>query len=131
MRLFQIAVAPGARGKAVGRALVDALLRRAAEAGAAGVSLRCLSFLDANQFWRAAGFRLHATEPGAKGTLNVWTRRVKTNPLAGGPGHHRRFEFASRVHACPACGAATVDTWVRGARRMALCPACVAAAGLN
>ena len=125
VRVFQIAVTPCARGKGVGRALVDCLLRRAAEAGAAGVSLRCLSFLDANQFWRAAGFRLHATEPGAKGTLNVWVRRVSGK--RGGS----RFEFASRVHGCPGCGGATVDTWVRGARRLAFCPACVAAAGLN
>ena len=130
VRVFQIAVTTNARGGGVGRALVDRLLRRAASAGAGGVSLRCLSFLDANRFWRAAGFRLHATEPGAKGTLNVWVRLVKTNPTRQALGG-AQFTFASRVHACPACGAPTVDTWVRGARRTTLCPGCVAAAGLN
>jgi GNAT superfamily N-acetyltransferase len=130
VRVFQIAVTKAARRAGVGRALVDALLDRAAGAGARGVSLRCLSFLDANRFWQAAGFRLHATEPGAKGTLNVWVRLVKTNPTPDGGGR-AQFLFASRVHPCPACGTPTVDTWVRGARRLALCAECVAAAGLN
>lgn len=127
VRVFQIAVRPEVRSKGVGRALVQCLLDRAAAAGAGGVSLRCLSFLDANGFWRAAGFRLHATEPGAKGTLNVWVRRLG----AGGGGAEGRFTFASRVHPCPGCGKATVDTWVSGARRRALCPGCVAAAAMN
>lgn len=126
VRVFQIAVTADARGKGVGRALVDNLLRRAAGAGAGGVSLRCLSFLDANRFWRAAGFKLHATEPGAKGTLNVWVRTL--GRTGGGFG---RFTFSSRVHPCPGCGSPTVDTWVRGARRLALCPGCVAAAAMN
>jgi GNAT superfamily N-acetyltransferase len=130
VRVFQIAVTSEVRRTGVGRALVDALLDRAAGAGARGVSLRCLCFLDANRFWQAAGFRLHATEPGAKGTLNVWVRFVKTNPTRECPGR-AQFLFASRVHPCPACGTPTVDTWVRGARRLALCPGCVAAAGLN
>ena len=124
VRVFQLAVTPGVQGRGVGGALVDALLESATAAGARGVSLRCLATLDANHFWRAVGFRLHATEPGAKGTLNVWVR-----PIAGDrPG---RFTFASRVHACPGCGTSTVDTWVRGARRLALCPGCVEAAQWN
>jgi GNAT superfamily N-acetyltransferase len=130
VRVFQVAVTPEARRGGVGRALVECLLARAARAGATGVSLRCLSFLDANRFWRSMGFGLHATEPGAKGTLNVWVRLVKTNPTSQRLGG-AQFTFASRLHACPACGTPTVDTWVRGARRMTLCPACVAAAGLN
>jgi GNAT superfamily N-acetyltransferase len=130
VRVFQIAVTPEARRGGVGRALVECLLARAALRGASGVSLRCLEFLDANRFWRSMGFRLHATEPGAKGTLNVWVLLVKTNPTGGGR-NIAQFTFASRLHACPACGAPTVDTWVRGARRLALCPACVATAGLN
>jgi GNAT superfamily N-acetyltransferase len=127
VRLFQAAVRPDARRRHVGTALVNDLLRRAADAGAAGVSLRCLSFLDANRFWAAAGFRLLATEPGGKGPLNVWVKRL-------GPPRARRnldFDFHSRVHPCPGCGTPTVDTWVRGARRLRFCPACVAAAGRN
>jgi GNAT superfamily N-acetyltransferase len=128
VRVFQIAVTPRGRGRGLGLALVEALLRRAEAAGARGLSLRCLAALDANRFWRAVGFRLHATEPGAKGTLNVWVCRLGrgTDATRGG-----RFSFASRVHACPGCGSATVGTWLRGARRLALCRGCVEAAGLN
>ena len=128
VRVFQIAVAPQVRGRGLGLALVGALLQRAEAAGAKGLSLRCLEALDANRFWRAVGFRLHATEPGAKGTLNVWVRRLGHDADATRGG---RFSFASRVHSCPGCGSATVDTWVRGARRLALCRGCVEAAGLN
>jgi len=127
VRLFQAAVRPDARRRHFGTALVDDLLRRAADAGAAGVSLRCLAFLDANRFWAAAGFRLLATEPGAKGPLNVWVKRL--GPPRGR--HDPDFDFHSRVHPCPGCGTPTVDTWVRGARRLRFCPACVAAAGRN
>lgn len=131
VRVFQLAVTDASRRTGVGRALVDEFLRRAAAAGAAGASLRCLSFLDANRFWRAVGFDLHATEPGAKGTLNVWVRRFDVPPVRAELGHASRFTFASRVHPCPACGTPTTDTWVRGARRTTLCPACVAAAPFN
>ena len=123
VRVFQAAIQYDVRRRHLGLALVDDLVRRATEAGARGVSLRCLSFLEANGFWDAAGFRLLTTEPGAKGTLNVWVK-----PL-GGAGEP--IDFHSRLHPCPGCGAATVDTWVRDARRLTFCPACVAAAGLN
>ena len=122
VRIFQAAIQYDARRRHMGLALVDDLIRRARGAGARGVSLRCLSFLEANEFWDAAGFRLLATEPGGKGTLNVWVKRL---------GKGRDFDFSSRVHPCPGCGAATVDTWVRGARRLALCAECVDAAARN
>ena len=129
VRVFQIAVGEASRRGGVATALVDDLLDRAAAAGAAGLSLRCLSGLDANRFWRAAGFKLLTTEPGAKGELNVWVRRLRRTDPRRTVG--TRFAFSSRVHPCPACGRPTVDTWVRGARRLAYCPGCVAAAGLN
>ena len=125
VRIFQAAVVRGGRRRGVGAALLRRLLRRAEAAGAAGASCRCLSFLPANQFWAAAGFTIFATEPGAKGTLHVWVKRFGAG---AGP---TPFPFASRVRACPGCGAGTVGTWVRGARRLALCPNCVAAAGRN
>jgi GNAT superfamily N-acetyltransferase len=124
VRVFQAAVRLDARRRHVGSALVDDLLRRAAAAGAAGVSLRCLASLDANRFWAAAGFRLLGTEPGGHGTLNVWVKRLNARPGDG-------FAFHSRVHPCPGCRTPTVDTWVRGTRRLSFCPACVAAAGRN
>lgn len=131
VRVFQVAVIPSARGKGVGRALVQRLLGRATTAEARGVSLRCLWYLDANRFWRAAGFSLHAAEPGAKGTLNVWVRRVGCVAPARFDSSVDGFEFSSRVHPCPACGKPTTDTWVRGARRTSFCPECVAAAPRN
>jgi len=124
VRVFQAAIQYDARRRHLGMALVDDLVERAADAGAKGISLRCLSFLEANQFWRAAGFRLLTTEPGAKGTLNVWVKKLDVNRA-------RRFAFSSRIHRCPGCGAPTTDTWVRGARRLTFCPACVAAAENN
>ena len=72
VRIFQAAVQYDARRRHVGLSLVADLLARARSAGAGGVSLRCLDFLDANDFWTAAGFTLLGTEPGARGTLNVW-----------------------------------------------------------
>jgi GNAT superfamily N-acetyltransferase len=128
VRVFQIAVTGDVRSKGVGRALVETLLDRAGSAGARGISLRCLPFLEANRFWRAVGFRLHATEPGARGALNVWVRRLNEDTSDGAGG---RFQFSTRVHPCPGCRAPTVDTWVRGGRRLTLCPACVAAASMN
>lgn len=122
VRIFQAAIQYDARRRHMGLALVNDLVDRAADAGAQGVSLRCLSFLEANEFWDAAGFRLLTTEPGAKGMLNVWVKRV---------GRQGDFDFSSRIHPCPGCGASTVDTWVRGARRLALCPACVESAQRN
>ena len=131
VRVFQVAVTPQNRGRGVARAMVDWLLSRAAAAGARGVSLRCLNYLDANHFWCAAGFRLHATEPGGNGTLNVWVRRIDRGTHCGQSGRGDGFAFSSRVHPCPACGMPTTDTWVRGGRRRTVCAACVAAAPLN
>lgn len=140
VRIFQAAVQYDARRRRLGLALVDELLTRAAAAGARGVSLRCLSYLEANAFWTAAGFRLLATEPGAKGTLNVWVRELVGGGEwgVGGKADGNRASlptpllstshlcFSSRVHSCPSCGAPTTDTWSRGARRHRLCPACLA-----
>lgn len=146
VRIFQAAIQYDARRRHLGLALVDDLICRAIAADARAVSLRCLSQLDANDFWRAAGFRLQGTEPGAKGTLNVWGRVLGEEGCASdvvgpaGPGSDvvtaaaavprpRGFSFHSRLHPCPGCGRWTTDTWARGARRFALCPACLVAGG--
>ena len=101
-------------------------------AGSRGLSLRCLSFLDANDFWRAAGFTLLDTEPGAKGPLNVWAKqlapaRVETGFVRGHTDRGVNFAFHSRLHPCPACGRPTFDTWTRGAVRRRLCRECLGA----
>jgi ribosomal protein S18 acetylase RimI-like enzyme len=122
VRIFQAAVQYDARRRHLGLALVADLVARARSAGAGGVSLRCLDYLDANDFWTAAGFRLLTTEPGARGTLNVWGRVLNE---AGGAATEAGVRFHSRIHACPRCGAPTTGAWTRGAVRRRVCPRCV------
>jgi hypothetical protein len=122
VRIFQAAVQYDARRRHLGLALVADLVERARDAGARGLSLRCLSYLEANDFWTAAGFRLLTTEPGAKGTLNVWVKEVADSGVGSARGE---FAFASRIRPCPRCGKPTADTWTRGARRRRLCVECI------
>ena len=117
VRVFQAAVQYDARRRHLGLALVADLVDRARAAGGRAVSLRCLDFLDANDFWTAAGFSLVGREPGARGTLNVWGTVLARE---GEP-----FPFHSRVHPCPRCGTPTTGTWTRGAVRRGVCPQCV------
>lgn len=116
VRIFQAAVQYDARRRHLGLSLVADLVARARAAGARGVSLRCLDFLDANDFWTAAGFELIAREPGGRGTLNVWGKALDRRDA---------FSFHSRIHPCPRCGAPTTDTWTRGAVRRRVCVRCV------
>ncbi len=152
VRIFQAAIQYDARRRHHGLALVSNLLHRAQTAGARGVSLRCLDFLDANDFWTAAGFNLIGTEPGARGTLNVWGHLIGTEQDKGirgrgdtgtktgagmlslsachlTPSSPPSFTFHTRIHSCPRCGQATTDTWTRGAVRRRLCARCVAKFG--
>jgi N-acetylglutamate synthase-like GNAT family acetyltransferase len=122
VRIFQAAIQYDARRRHHGLALVDTMVRRATDAGANGLSLRCLDFLDANDFWTAAGFGLIGTEPGARGTLNVWGRTI-------GKRRAEDVSFHCRVHPCPRCGLPTMDTWTRGAVRRRLCARCLARFG--
>lgn len=57
LRCFQIWVRPDARLLLHGRALVDALQRKAARAGKVRLSLWCLESLPSVLFWRALGFQ--------------------------------------------------------------------------
>lgn len=136
-RVFQAAVDPAACRGGVGRALVEDLARRAAGGGCDVLSVRCLAGLAANAFWPAAGFALAAVEPGARGNLNVWVRRldVGDEPAAGEAGAvyaaapAAGLVFHSRLHPCPVCGRPTTDTWARGAIRRRLCGSCAKAGG--
>lgn len=116
VRIFQAAIQYDARRRKLGLALVQDVIDRAVAAGAGAVSLRCLDFLDANDFWTAAGFEQVGTEVGARGILNVWGRRISDEATAC---------FHSRVHPCPRCATPTMDTWTRGAVRRRLCQKCV------
>ena len=130
VRIFQAAVQYDARRRHHGLALVADLVERAREAGARGISLRCLDFLDANDFWTAAGFKRIGTEPGARGTLNVWASCVQAPlTLASAESDRELFTFHTRLHPCPRCGTLTTDTWTRGAVRRRLCAGCVARFG--
>ena len=129
VRIFQAAVQYDARRRHHGLALVADLVERAREAGAQGISLRCLDFLDANDFWTAAGFERIGTEPGARGTLNVWAARLNEPTSGTHPHNHDPFTFHTRLHPCPRCGTPTTDTWTRGAVRRRLCARCVATFG--
>ena len=124
VRIFQAAIQYDARRRQHGMSLVTGLLDRAKDAGASGVSLRCLDFLDANDFWTAAGFSLIGTEKGARGILNVWGARLGREDADSNP-----FQFHSRVHPCPGCGKPTMDTWTRGAIRRKVCPQCLVKCG--
>jgi hypothetical protein len=127
VRIFQAAIQFDARRRHHGLALVASLVHRAQASGARAVSLRCLDFLDANDFWTAAGFSLLTTESGARGLLNVWGCRIAQNDsLHAAATQSPSFRFHSRLHACPRCGTATMDTWTRGAVRRRLCTRCVA-----
>lgn len=135
VRIFQAAIQYDAQRRHLGFALVNDLIARARAAGAEAISLRCLSFLEANAFWSAAGFHLLAQEPGAKGTLNVWGMKlIREEPgriiipgdVEEAGAAKASFAFHSRLHPCPRCGVTTMDTWKRGARRHGLCAACVA-----
>ena len=123
VRLFQVAVLPDQRGLGIGRAMVEELLRVAAKAGAAGVSLRCRDRLPANGFWHEAGFELLNLESARRGSLYVWVRRVRKE----GQARNAAFEFHSRWHDCPNCGVKTCGAWVKGGVRRALCATCVKA----
>jgi GNAT superfamily N-acetyltransferase len=120
VRIFQAAIQYDAQRRKHGMSLVTGLLDRAKDAGASAVSLRCLDFLDANDFWTAAGFSLIGREKGARGTLNVWGARLYNKSNSPAP-----FEFHSRVHPCPRCGKPTMDTWTRGAIRRRMCTQCI------
>jgi hypothetical protein len=113
-RIFQACVQYDAQRRHHGLNLVERFLAKAEAAGTRRVSLRCLSDLDANQFWPLAGFERLGTEPGRKGELIVWGKQ-----LADDAGN-----FLTRWHPCPRCGIRTVDTWTAGPRRWTTCPAC-------
>lgn len=56
VKVYQAVVDYSARRREHGLALVARLVERARRKGAQGISLWCADDLDANDFWRAAGF---------------------------------------------------------------------------
>ncbi len=84
VKIFQVAVCPEARGRGVASRLVRHVAALAWEAGAETLTLRCRASLEANGFWRCAGFRLIGREPGGASrgeAINIWRRRLPAPSL--------------------------------------------------
>ena len=131
-RIFQAAIQYDAQRQRHGRLLVNDFIDVARAAGVKLVTLRCLSDLDANAFWRAAGFRRVGIEPvsGRKNRgalLNVWARRLHTIDELLAPGF-RLPAIPMRRLTCRGCGR-PCSTFARGPQGQLFkqCPRCVAA----
>jgi len=74
--LYEIAVRDDARGKGVGRALIEELARIASAHGASHILAKCPEGLPANGFYVHLGFERQATERRKKRTLLVWVRKL-------------------------------------------------------
>lgn len=75
MRIYQHCIQYDARRRDHGLALVGRLIRKAVAERYEAISLKCAADLEANAFWREAGFNFVRTIPGGKRrgrTLNVW-----------------------------------------------------------
>src|SRR5918912_1773192 len=72
--LYEIASAPEARGKGVGRKLIDALVTDCKEVGSRCIRLFCPAELPANQFYKKLGFvrSSRRSHPGKSRPLNEW-----------------------------------------------------------
>ena len=70
--LYEICVVQSFRRRGVGRALVEALAREAAQLRKTCIQLRAPVGIAANAFYQMTGFVLNRTESGRKRPLNVW-----------------------------------------------------------
>ena len=101
-RIFQAAIDYDLQRQHHGLALVSDFIERADEAGVRLITCRCLADLNANRFWKSAGFKQLMVERGAKGPLLVWAKRLhlEEDLLAG----KIVPAIPIRTHACPDCG---------------------------
>ncbi len=76
--LYEIAIAPEARGSGVGRQLIEALITDCQKVESRCIRLSCPVELPANQFYEKLGFmRLHRrSQPGRNRPLNEWSLPV-------------------------------------------------------
>jgi len=70
--LYHIVVGSPSRARGIGRALLQALIEAARQAGCSRIALKCPVDLPANEFYRRNGFHLEETLDGRKRPLNVW-----------------------------------------------------------
>jgi GNAT superfamily N-acetyltransferase len=122
-RLFQAAIDYDLQRQRHGLDLVNRFVETVDAAGVRLITLRCLSSLDANRFWTAAGFRRWGMERGARGPLVVWTRRLHAieDLLAG----KVLPPVPRRARTCRGCGKPC--TYTRGPKGQLwrMCGACV------
>ncbi len=91
LRIFQACVQYDAQRRAHGLDMVGRLIARADAQGYDAISLWCAEDLQANEFWKAAGFQLAQSKPGGKRRgrrLNLWIywlprQRLFEQPEAG------------------------------------------------
>lgn len=74
--LYNIAVAPTARARGVGRLLLETMIDWARERDAIEIRLKCPIDLAANQFYARFGFHLMGREAGKLRPLNCWALRL-------------------------------------------------------
>ena len=85
MKVYQVAVEYDARRREHGLALIGRLVERAKAKGCHAVSLWCADDLEANEFWRIAGFSFAGQRDGgrARGRKhNRWVLMVDSAPLS-------------------------------------------------
>jgi GNAT superfamily N-acetyltransferase len=122
-RLFQAAIDYDLQRQQHGLALVSRFVDLVDAVGVRLITLRCLSSLDANRFWTAAGFRRCGVERGARGPLYVWAKRlhVADDLLTG----RMLPPVPRRARTCRGCGKPC--TYTRGPKGQLwrMCGACV------
>jgi N-acetylglutamate synthase-like GNAT family acetyltransferase len=119
LRIFQAAIQYDAQRRHLGLSLVDRVVEKVGT-GVQAISLRCLDYLPANDFWKAAGFERIAREPGKRAPLNVWVRRLQEIPI----------QVASRLRSCVICRMPIIPIWVDGSTRRNICPQCLASVSI-
>jgi N-acetylglutamate synthase-like GNAT family acetyltransferase len=102
--LYEIATDPGARGKGVGRQLVDALVSDCKEVGSRCIRLFCPAELPSNQFYERVGFvrSSRRSHPGKSRPLNEWVLAVLP---------HRPISFVASLTSCTRDLKHLTSTW--------------------
>lgn len=99
-RIFQAGIQYDAQRRHHGLALLRSYESKAIEHGARLISLTCRIGLDANAFWKAAGYRQIETVPGMRAERLHWIKALHPDPPPA----------PSRVHPCKICGKKTSIT---------------------
>lgn len=85
MKVYQVAIEYDVRRREHGLAIVQRLVQKATQSGCHAISLWCADDLEANAFWRAAGFVYAGQRQGGlhRGRMhNRWMLRVASAPLS-------------------------------------------------